>query len=157
VVETIDGLPKGALDDFHGHRIKNYNHIYYCYRCVRSFDSKKEIQTCKFCGAAVRDITGTKFEHPFAQKYRYYCTKCEKNFESFTVFENCAICGNKIIHVYKWEELGTWEKIMVRVKKIIQPSGRTNEDKIEGKVSILDKIKLSFTFKQKEQEEMPSR
>src|SRR3989338_8381023 len=131
-MESVDRLPNGMLDQFHKYREKNYNYLYYCYRCVRSFDSKEETNLCKFCGAAVRDITGAKFEHPFAQKYRYYCTKCEKNFESFSMFENCAICGSKIMHIYKWEELNTWEKISVRIKKMIQvnrtPNNNSNEN-----------------------------
>lgn len=149
-MESIDGLPKGMLDQFHIYRKKNYKHLYYCYRCMRTFDSKEPTSICKFCGASVRDITGAKFEQPLAIKYRYYCTKCEKNFESFSIFENCAICGNKIMHVYRWEELSTWEKISVRIKKIIHPTSR-NGTRIPG-----GKSGLPFSFR-REQEELPTR
>lgn len=151
-METVDGLPKGMLDQFHKHRMQNYSHLYYCYRCVRTFDSKEPVENCKFCDAAVRDITGTKFEHPLAQKYRYYCTKCEKNFESFSIFENCAICGNKIVHVYRWEELNMWEKISVRIKKMVQPAGRTATGGMHGR-----KFGLSLNLFRREQEELPTR
>ncbi len=150
-MENVDGLPKGTLDQFHKHRTRIYKHLYYCYRCVRTFDTKEPTETCKFCGAAVRDITGAKFESPFAQKYRYYCTRCEKNFESFTIFENCAICGSKIMHIYKWEELNTLEKLSVRLKRMISPGTRSERNGNSKKPLFGERKKSSNA------EEMPSR
>ena len=148
IMESVDGLPIGTLDQLHVWRKKHFKHTYYCYSCMRTFDTKEPASTCKFCGAAVRDISGAKFEQPLAQKYRYYCEKCEKNFESFTIFENCAICGSKITHLYKWKELSTQEKIMIRFKKMFRGQKESGTK--------ISKQRFSF-FSRKEQEELPTR
>ncbi len=150
-MESVDGLPIGSLDLFHKYRLKSYKHLYYCYRCARTFDTKEPASMCKFCNAAVRDISGAKFEQPLAQKYRYYCEKCEKNFESYTIFENCALCGSKIVHIYKWEQLSTQDKITLRLKKMFRGQKESGGTKIDRKHI------LSFSFFKRDQEELPTR
>ncbi len=149
IMETIDGLPAGSLSEFHNHRVKNYNHVYYCYRCVRSFDTKEETSICRFCGAAVRDITGYRFEKPIARKYRYYCTNCENKFESFTLFENCPACSKKIMHIYEWEELDAMEKILIRFRKMFRMN-------IDNKNHTRERKRLSFPSLFRRSEELPS-
>ena len=142
-METVDDLSKGTLDQFHRHRLKEYKYLYYCPRCVRSFDAKEPIDVCKFCSGAVRSITGAKYERPLAQKYHYYCANCEKNFESFTTFENCPICSGKIAHIYTWKELSAWEKMSVHLKKMSKPND--------------NKRRFSFSFFKRSEEELPTR
>ena len=160
-MENIDGIAKGTLDEYHNFRKQEYKHLYYCYKCIRTFDSKTKTETCKFCNAAVRDITGAKFEQPFAQKYHYYCPECERSFESYSLFETCAVCSTQILHIYKWQELSTLEKIMVQAKKIIRhPKASPGMEMKSPKKGEKKERKFSFSLpklRSKEQEELPSR
>ena len=121
MADMFESVPKGSLWELHQYRIRGFRHVYYCYLCARSFDSKEQVTNCRTCGSVLRDITGNKFESPIAHKYRYYCPKCERNFESFSLFENCTVCSTKVVHIYKWEELGTSEKFWVQIKKRQKP------------------------------------
>ncbi len=117
--QVYDKLPSGTLDEFDEFRNKTYNYTYLCRDCTRSFDSKTELKTCKFCDGTIvllRRVDRVKkgvLNKP-NPRYHYVCSTCDAEFDSDDPINNCHYCKTKWLHVYRWEDLGKSDKFTIK-------------------------------------------
>ena len=116
---TLENLPNlnpfANLDEFHNHREGIYKFIYYCYDCIRNFETIKETDKCKFCNGfnltKILSKKGTK-----KTTYRYFCQKCQNVFEINEKKTKCEDCDSSLVEIYKFNELDVMDQIKVMIK-----------------------------------------
>ncbi|MBI5133445.1 MAG: hypothetical protein HZA83_01915, partial [Thaumarchaeota archaeon] len=89
----------------------------FCPRCCRSFGTHTAAKGCKFCNGAVRLLLHKKGEekHP-PRKYRYFCEKCGRAESPKRIIE-CPACKSNIAPLYKWDELGFADKMLIQLSR----------------------------------------
>src|SRR3989338_7185078 len=98
-LDIYDILPVSIMENSHTFRESYFDYLYLCRTCVRSFDSKTELDKCKFCGNAIIELksvrrgrAGWKAGFKNTKIFRYFCPICEKNFISKEKFSVCNGC-----------------------------------------------------------------
>lgn len=107
-----------AIDggEFFHFRKSQYNYLYFCPHCNRSFENKEPTDKCKFCGmTGIRELVAKKEVKKSQDKYRYYCTKCGRTFTSTEKVNVCQFCGYVNIHHHKWRIVGFFDKIILKL------------------------------------------
>lgn len=168
-MQVLDRLAQEELDDFEEFRRKNFNYLYYCDRCSRSFDSKAAEQNCRFCSGAIKELWSRPAAKKTEKTYRYFCLICDKNFVSREKPDACEICGSRFVHVYEWERLGR-DVFRTRFKKFLKsarnldsllPKKKPARQQSEGermlKLPQLQGMKLPKIKFPKNREELPTR
>ena len=152
-----------AIDggEFFAFRKANYNYLYFCPHCNRSFESKEQTDKCKFCGmTGVRELVAKKKIKESGDKYRYYCTKCGRTFTSAEQVNVCQFCGYVNIHHHKWRIVGFFDKIILKLISLPRlgrklPVHRIDEEEPEKEVrekGIIEKLQ-EFSKKQAEKQD----
>ena len=115
-------LEKMNLDGSHDYNehLKKHGHLYFCKKCVRSFQSRVTIQNCKFCGSEVTELNGHN-----EQLYRYYCPVCYKTTTTKNSIKACPKCSNSFLHVHPADEIGKREFLRMRKREIFGNLKRT--------------------------------
>ncbi|MBI2971271.1 MAG: hypothetical protein HYY37_02520 [Candidatus Aenigmarchaeota archaeon] len=123
IAARADRVAAGSLDELHFFKQKKYKHIFFCPSCIRSFESAKEEELCKFCGGHVRkvgDLHKHVVEPVTEKKHRFYCPKCQKIYEHAQRLEKCAECGTQVTHFYGYQDLGTRDKILYHFHRLFK-------------------------------------
>jgi rRNA maturation endonuclease Nob1 len=109
--KLIGMLDENSIDFDNYARRKRFRHLYFCEKCVRSFETNSDERVCKFCGSGVKEIGEKKLT-------RYVCPACYHSVATVEKIEKCPKCGNKILHSYPIEKMSKREFLRMRRMQI---------------------------------------
>ena len=126
--KAIDG---GDYFDF---RKANFNYLYFCPACSRSFETRESSNECIYCkSTGLRELTAKRKVKESKEKYRYYCTKCERTFTTQEKVNVCQFCGYVNIHYYPWRVVGFFDKIFLKLMGLARLSKKLPVHRVDIK------------------------
>lgn len=99
-------LEKSELYAHHAHRLRHARRLYFCAKCVRSYDSQSG--KCRFCGSAMQPLS----EGSEGKARHFFCTACGLRTDSRAPPEKCS-CGGALAEAKKFSALRRRDKAEV--------------------------------------------